>query len=136
MWNCVLCAVVMPLCYVFGSRWGVTGIALVWVVVLPIVKWPMFRRVFQRLGTGGRDYFGLLWPTVGSCLFMTFAVMVFRIASPGSLHPGIRLAFEVIIGVAAYAGTMLTAYRNHAREAYRLVNLVFSHRSYDPAQTR
>jgi Polysaccharide biosynthesis C-terminal domain len=126
MWNCVLCAVVMPICYVIGSRWGVAGIALVWVGVFPITKLPMFKRVFQKLDTSGKDYVRLLWPIVGSCFFMSFAVMLFRMASPSTVQPGLRLACEVVIGVAAYAGAMLTAYRDRAREAYRLAKLSFA----------
>ncbi len=126
MWNCVLCAVVMPICYVIGSRWGVAGIAVVWVAVFPITKWPMFKRVFQKLDTSGKAYVRLLWPIVGSCFFMSFAVMLFRVISPSTVRPGLRLASEVMIGLAAYAGAMLTAYREHAREAYRLTKLSFA----------
>lgn len=123
MWNCVLCAVVLPIGYVVGSRWGVAGIAMVWVAVFPIVKWPMFRRVFQKLDASGKEYFRLLWPSLGSCLVMAFAVIAFRVTLLSSMQPGLRLAFEVVIGVATYSATMLTAYRRNAHEAYRLVKM-------------
>jgi O-antigen/teichoic acid export membrane protein len=126
MWNCVLSAVVMPVCYVLASRWGVGGIALVWVVVFPVTRYPVFRRVFQRLDTSGKEYVRLLLPTVVSSSFMSFSVILFRVTLPSTFRPGLRLAFEVVIGLAAYAGAILIAYREHAREAYRLARLTFA----------
>jgi len=126
MWNSAMCAVILPLGYLIGSRWNVAGIALIWAVVFPLVKWPMFKRVFQQIDTDARNYLRLLQPTISSCLLMSAAVLAFRIACPSTLGAGKRLVIEVLIGSGAYVCAALTVYGNHTREAYRVMKRVFA----------
>jgi PST family polysaccharide transporter len=99
-------AVVMPLGFMVGSRWGVAGIALAWVFVHPpLVVAPVLRRVLIRIGLGFPQYLRVLAPA--ACAAGVMAIAVTAVASAMAFaRPAWRLGTEVACGVAVYSAVV------------------------------
>jgi len=124
MWYSVIAACVMPVLFVVGTRWGVGGVAAVWIVAYPLVVAPQYRLAFRVLEMPAGQYFKTLWPAVSSTAIMVLAVGIVLAALPQTLAPVIRLGAEVVVGVAVYAG--MIAWRHRAR-ALAFVSIVREH---------
>jgi PST family polysaccharide transporter len=111
MWYTVLAAIVLPLLFLFGARWGAAGVAFVWIVAYPLVVSPIYRLVFRILDLSPRAYLRALWPAASGTAMMTMAVLAARYSLPDGLDMRVRLASEVIAGAAVYAITMFTFHR-------------------------
>lgn len=124
MWYSVIAALVMPVLFVVGTRWGVGGVAAVWIAAYPLVVAPQYRLAFRVLEMPAGQYFKTLWPAVSSTAIMAAAVGIVLIALPQTLAPVTRLAAEVLVGIAVYAG--MIAWRHRAR-ALAFVSIVREH---------
>lgn len=124
MWYSVIAALVMPVLFVVGTRYGVGGVAAVWIVAYPLVVAPQYRLAFRVLEMPAGQYFKTLWPAVSSTAIMAAAVGIVLIALPQTLAPVTRLAAEVLVGIAVYAG--MIAWRHRAR-ALAFVSIVREH---------
>ena len=49
MYNSLAIAVVLPIAFYVASHWGTAGIALVWIVGLPILALPYYRRALATV---------------------------------------------------------------------------------------
>ncbi len=124
MWYSVIAACVMPVLFVVGTRWGVGGVAAVWIVAYPLVVAPQYRLAFRVLEMRAGQYFKTLWPAVSSIAIMSVAVGLVMVALPQTLAPVIRLVLEVLVGIAVYGG--MIAWRHRAR-ARAFVSIVREH---------
>ncbi len=115
MWTGVVCALVLPVAFLFGlDLGGTTGIAAAWMAVHPLVLLPLYRRVLRRIELPPWRFLGALWPSVCSALVMVAVVLLVRTALP--VHSlGVRLAAEVAAGAVAYALTLLVCFRSRVR---------------------
>lgn len=111
MWYTVLAAVVLPVLFLFGARWGVSGVAIVWIVAYPLVVSPIYRLVFRILGLSPRAYLRAIWPAASGTALMAVAVLAVRYWLPHDLNVRARLLSEIIVGAAVYAATMLAFHR-------------------------
>ncbi len=115
--NMILGALIMPVAFYAGSKLGgVTGIALAWVLVHPLLAFRLCRRALGRLGIGAIPFMRSLWPAVSGCLLMSAAVFATRAACPGMWPTVVRLLLEVSIGVIAYAATLLGPHHRRVNE--------------------
>jgi PST family polysaccharide transporter len=97
----LLLAVVMPLAFLAGARWGATGIAVAWLVVAPPCRLALLQRARRRIGLEAREYWRALWPAVSATAIMAVAVLAVR-AAPAFDAIVARAAAEVAAGAAAY----------------------------------
>ena len=105
----VLCAVVLPVgFYLFGKVRGITGLALVWVFVFPMLTLPAYRRVLEIIQLSIQEYLGALWPATSAALFMGLAVLAVRFAAGPYLSRGLRFAAQVVVGAIVYGLICLT----------------------------
>jgi PST family polysaccharide transporter len=111
MWYTVLAAVVLPLLFLFGARWGAAGVALVWIVAYPAVVSPIYRLVFRILELSPRSYLRALWPAASGTALMTIAVLAVRYWLPDELDIRAKLLSEIAVGAATYASAMLAFHR-------------------------
>jgi PST family polysaccharide transporter len=115
----LLAAVVLPLAFIVGSRWGPAGVAAGWVVAYPLVVIPFFyRAAFRALELPTRDYFRALWPATSATLAMTAVVLAAEVALAGRLAPVPELAVLVLGGAATYGATLWWRHRRRL-EAFR-----------------
>lgn len=107
-------AVLLPAAFLAGSRWGVEGVAVAWMVVHPLCLSPLYARVFRRLEMGPAAYLRALWPALSSCGVMAAAVVATGRAAAAA-PAGAVLAAQVAAGAAAYAATVLSLHRGRVR---------------------
>jgi PST family polysaccharide transporter len=111
MWYTVLAAIVLPLLFLFGARWGAAGVAFVWIVAYPLVVSPIYRLVFRILDLSPRAYLRALWPAASGTALMTMVVLAARYWLPDGLDMRVKLVSEVTLGAATYAVAMLAFHR-------------------------
>jgi O-antigen/teichoic acid export membrane protein len=121
MWNSLATLATLPPAFYVGSRWGVTGIAAVWLLVYPLFTLPLYYKTFHGISLSWREYLKTLTPGLTGSAIMVAAVLAVKnaTASWGSVE---RLAIEVAAGVAVYAAVMWIGYRDRLvvyRDFYR-----------------
>lgn len=124
MWNAYLSAVVLPVGFFFGARWGTTGIAAVWILLHPLVTLPVYWRVFTRISMPVGAYLRSLWPATSGVLLMAAAVLALKRVEPGAWTPAVRLSAEAACGAAVYVGVVGLFHRRRLdafREMLRLL---------------
>ncbi len=113
-------ALVLPVLFYFGSHWGTTGVALVWVLGYPLIGIPfLVLHTTRHVGVPLRDLLRAVAPATGGTLFMAVLLAVLRrVVIPG-WPIGARLAVEIVVGAAAYTiyvaaihGERLRAFRD------------------------
>lgn len=122
MWRMVAAAVVMPTSfYLSGQRWGTVGLAMAWMLVDPILAFPLYRRVFSRIGLSLGAYAGALRPALAGTVLMASAVLGMRALSGRDWPAGLRLATQVAAGVAGYGLACLLLHRKRLKAFVELV---------------
>jgi teichuronic acid exporter len=124
MWYSVIAACVMPALFVLGTRWGVGGVATMWIIAYPVVVAPQYRLAFRVLQMSPRGYLATLWPALSSTAIMAMAVGAVMVTLPRTMAPVARLVIEVFTGVVVYGG--MIAWRHRAR-ARAFVSIVREH---------
>jgi polysaccharide transporter, PST family len=117
-------AIVLPIAFLAGTRWGIGGVAAVWLIVYPVaVVWYAYV-VLRRINMAASEYLRALWPATSSTAFM--AALVYT--ANQNLHPhwplGLRLAAEIAMGVLAYTAFFFALHRKRLlalRDVYRLM---------------
>ncbi len=101
-------AVILPPLFILGSRWGLSGVAWVWLAVYPLASYFLYvRHALAVASLTTRAYLTALWPALSAALVMAAAVLLVHQALAGLLPP-IRLAIEVCVGAVAYVGVVYT----------------------------
>jgi O-antigen/teichoic acid export membrane protein len=115
-----LFAVVAPAAFLFFSQWGLTGVAAVWLGIIPALSLPLYARyVWRRVGVTWTDWLRAVWPALSSSAVM--ALVVQMIAVSNAIQPPLALmAVQVCAGAAVYAGMLWIAHRRAANAVLRL----------------
>lgn len=105
-------SVVIPAMLYVGSRWGITGVALGWLVGHPLVMGTvLLRYALQTTELSLMGYLSALRAPAIACGGMVAAVIAVRAAMPLDWPLWLRFILEVGTGVAVYGGWMFSAYR-------------------------
>jgi PST family polysaccharide transporter len=112
MWNSVAAAVVLPMGFYVGSRWGINGIAATWLALHPLVLVLPYRRAFRKIGMRFGDYLRSVWPGTNAALHMAAAMLAVRAFLPPDVALAARFAILVAVGVAAYAACLFLYHRD------------------------
>jgi teichuronic acid exporter len=124
MWTQILAAVLLPVAFYVGSRWGTAGIAAGWAIAHPIMSLLVYRRAFRRIELSARQYFAVLSPALGGSLLMLIAIWAVDRALPAAWPPPVHLGAKVITGIVAYVLAILTLQRQRAHVFYRAWRLL------------
>jgi len=111
MWATISSAILMPVAFLIGARWGTNGIAAAWVVAYPPIMIPMYYRVFQKTGMQLKEYVSVLVPALGASAIMGVVVLLTRSVLPEGFHPLPSLLLLVAIGASSYSGALLAFHR-------------------------
>ena len=114
-------AVILPVMFWFGTRWGTTGVAVAWIIGFPLISIPVYRLAFRVLHVRLRDYLRALWPALSGTAALSACVIAARVLVPGSVPLAARFAVEVLAGAAAYFVVMWLAHRARLMALVRLV---------------
>jgi PST family polysaccharide transporter len=114
-------AVVIPVLMVLGSRWGLMGVALAWLVGHPLTMLPIqLPQALRAIGMRKRDYLAALLPAAAACVAMAAVVLGVRALLPAAWPMALRFALEVVIGVMIYALGVWFTYRQRLRSLIAL----------------
>jgi PST family polysaccharide transporter len=124
MWNAYLAAAVLPVGFIVGARWGTMGIASAWLVLHPLVTFPLYRRVFSRIELSAGRYLRSVWPAASAVLVMAAAVLAAKQLAPNGWSAGRRLALEVPVGAVVYSLALLAFHRGRLRAVRETLRLL------------
>jgi O-antigen/teichoic acid export membrane protein len=109
-------ALVMPVFFLVGSRWGITGVAVGWLIGHPLVTVPiLLRRALGTVEMPFRAYLRTLGPAALASAATVFVVLLARLAIPAEWTLAARLTVEVSAGVATYILVIFPTYRSRLR---------------------
>jgi PST family polysaccharide transporter len=111
MRNAVLTALVLPLCFVLASRWGIAGVAWAWLIMGPLMFSPLLLRTLRLIELPAKRYFVSLWPATSGCLIMVGAVISVDRALLGGAPPYMSLILKIVIGALSYVAVLFTFHR-------------------------
>jgi O-antigen/teichoic acid export membrane protein len=118
--NAMTSAIVLPLSFYIGGHWGVDGLALAWVVAIPFVFLFRLPRMLRIVDIRLTDMVASLRAPVLAGAIMYAAVSLGRLPCE-TLTPVARLAPLIILGAAAYVGTVLLLDRRIVPDVLRVV---------------
>lgn len=117
----VIAAIVLPIGFAIGARWGITGIATAWMVChAPVVMVPLLRRVATQLGVGPGAYLPALRPAVVSTVIMALAVVGVALAMPAGTTRVAALIIKIATGGLVYAAALWFLFRERVLALARL----------------
>jgi teichuronic acid exporter len=105
---------VMPLAFIVGSRWGIEGVAIAWVLANPAVRFRIILEARRRLGLSLRRWAAAIWPAASSTLLMALAVWAVGQYETGQ-PPLERLVSQIASGALVFAGALLIFHRPRVR---------------------
>ncbi len=108
----VVAAIILPIGFAVGSRWGINGIATAWIVChAPVVMFPLLRRVATHLGIGPSAYLPVLRPALVSTAIMAVAVLVVAVVIPDGTPRVAVLIIKIAAGGLFYAAALWLLFR-------------------------
>jgi len=121
----IAAALIMPLLFYVGTRWGTGGVAVAWVIGYPLFVLPMFlRQVLRVTGLTFGGYLRALSPAAGTTALMAAAVLAVRAVSPAEWPAGMQLLVQSLTGVAAYSAVVYGVHRTRVQSFLALVRTI------------
>jgi len=118
----MVAALVMPLLFWVGARWGTGGVAIAWVLGYPAFVLPLFlAKVLRITGMTLGDYLRALSPAAWASLVMAAVVLCVRAATPPTWPVGLELATQSLAGAATYAAVLYAVHRARMLEFLGLI---------------
>jgi teichuronic acid exporter len=103
----VLMAIGVTAALATGLRWGSTGVAVAWIVAVPLIAAPtFFRSTLRILGVRSTTYLKALWPATSGVALVAVAVIALRLLLPSSWSASAVLASCVAIGAPLYVAVL------------------------------
>jgi teichuronic acid exporter len=119
--NLLIAAILMPIAFVFGTRWGVIGLAYAWLGAYPLVFLATAVRTCAVVGASTLDYFRQMVRPVAAGLIMYATVIFMQQHVYGGTGDWLYLLQLVLIGVLSYTAVMLVIDRRGLRETLALI---------------
>jgi PST family polysaccharide transporter len=98
-------AVMIP-AFIIGAHWGVTGVAMGWIVGYPLVVFPIMSYTFGIIQLPLRPYLAALWPALSGSAAMAAAVLALRHLTPAAWPATLAFALHTVTGAATYAAVV------------------------------
>lgn len=121
MFNSLLCAILYPIGFLVGSRWGAVGLAVAWIIVQPPSWVPIYYHVLRAIGLSIWTYLGALWPAFIGTATMAGGIYLFIHVIPPDTLPYVRLIGEVVCGTVMYIGVVMLFYRDRLMQFVALI---------------
>jgi len=122
-------------CFLFATRWGVAGVALVWVCVFPLTQIPLYLRLRTRIGLRLRDYAAALWPATSAVGVMVLGVAAVELAPAYHALPRpFHLGGTILVGAVLYTSTVLLVHGRRLRSIAGLLGSEARAKGSDPVE--
>jgi len=113
-------AVVLPIAFLIGARFGIEGVAAAWIVAHPLLLAIVAARALPVIGLSAGAFARAVAPAFGAGAAMAGAVTLAAHAA-GPLSPLPMLALSVSVGGAVYAGSLWLFARSAVRDAWAML---------------
>jgi O-antigen/teichoic acid export membrane protein len=113
-------AVMLPIAFLIGVRYGIAGIAAAWIVAHPILLAIVATRALPVIGVPAGTYLRAIAPPVAAAAAMALLVGAVDAALP-PLAPVAHLGVLVLVGAAGYLGALVLFARATLRDAIAMV---------------
>lgn len=121
MLNSIWCVLALLPAFYIGSRWGIIGVAVSWMVTHPLLTIPIYSIVFKHIDLPIGAYLRALWPAVSACFVMVAIVLLLKQVLPTDWPLLIHMGLLGGVGAAAY---LLTAWILHRARVMRFIDLL------------
>lgn len=121
MWCGISLAVVMPIAFFLGSRWGPTGVAAGWLIAYPPMLVPIYYRTFRKTDTRLYHFVSAVLPALTASLIMAAAVILIRTIFPLQASSIVDLIILVLAGVISYAAALFILFRERLIRIFRII---------------
>lgn len=122
MWTTILSAIILPVAFLVGSRWGTNGIAAAWIVAYPPIMAPLYYRMFQRIEMKAREYVSSIMPALSATMVMCCVLLLARWMFASTSRLPLRLAVLVLLGALAYLGALFCFFGERLRGLLRTIS--------------
>lgn len=119
--NFLIAALLMPVAFYFGARWGVIGMAYAWLCMYPVVFFVTAFRTCGKVGLGIGEYLLKMCRPVAAGMIMYVTVYFMQSFAYGSVGEWLYLLQLIVVGVLAYGAAMLLIDRDGLRETLTLI---------------
>ena len=119
--NFAIAAILMPIAFYTGTRWGIIGLAYAWLCMYPVVFFITAYRTCVAVGLSVVDYLKQMLRPVAAGMIMYAVVVFFQQHVFGSVGDWLYLIQLVMLGGLSYAGAMLVIDRQGLQETLELI---------------
>ncbi len=119
--NYLLAAVLMPMAFLIGARWGMLGLALAWLGMYPLVFAVTAWRSCREVALAPAAYILALVRPLMASLLMLVLVTQADPWLPGASGGWVHLGAQVLLGVVVFGGGMLLIDRRGLAETLYLI---------------
>lgn len=105
--------VIMPVAFIIGVNWGITGVSLAWGLIFPLQFLIVLKLSFITLGIRIMDYLvGAKIPIIASTLMYLVIVLLRNFLSENfALAPTTHILIFIVVGVVIYSGFTVVTQR-------------------------
>lgn len=125
MWSSICAAIIMPIAFLIGSRWGTNGIAGAWVVAYPLITIPTYYRVMKKTGLSWEEYASAITPALIASGMMVCALLIVRALLRSQPHSLLGLSTLIAAGGASYVGGLLAFFRQRVTSLLKTTRSMF-----------
>ncbi|MBK6510070.1 MAG: lipopolysaccharide biosynthesis protein [Haliea sp.] len=119
--NFLIAAILLPVAFYVGTRWGIIGLAYAWLCMYPLVFFITAFRTCARVGVGVIEYLRQMARPVAAGMIMYASVYFVQHAVFGSVGDWVYLLQLVSVGAISYGVAMLLIDRDGMRETLQLI---------------
>lgn len=120
VWNGLIGALLLPVCFLIGVRYGAFGMAMAWLVGFPILTMATLRLSLPAIGVSPMELLRAIAPGFAAAAAMAMAVLAIDRLLP-AMAPQPRLALLVLTGAGLYAALLFAFARPLVDEVIHLV---------------
>lgn len=113
-------AILLPIAFLIGARFGIEGVAAAWIVAHPLLLAIVAARALPVIGLSGAAFVRAVAPAFGAGVAMAGAVEL-TIWLTGPLPPVPLLALSVAVGGGVYAGSLWLFARHAVLDAWAIL---------------
>lgn len=121
--NTLLAFVIIPIAIGIGCKWGISGVALAWVISFPLVFLRNISRVVKVFGLKVIDVIAAMAKPFVTAIAMYAAVTTVKMQLQTKLDPIVLVGAIITIGVSVYVGIILAIDHRNCRKMLELIRL-------------
>ncbi|MBA4141431.1 MAG: lipopolysaccharide biosynthesis protein [Nitrosospira sp.] len=122
--NSIYAAVILPVAFLIGVKWGLLGISLTWLIASPLLFTQAMLRSLPVLGLTLRQLLKAMMPALSAGFFMYIAVTATRYFFMEGQGGVLRLCVLIAVGALAYCGTSFGLNRKGTNEVLEMLRSI------------